>query len=43
MILVYKNKEAIQVERPQRFNDLDSARRNEIKDSLSAKGPDLKV
>jgi hypothetical protein len=37
MVLVYKNKEAIQVERPQRFIDLDAERRDQIADSSSVK------
>ncbi|KAF8229257.1 general substrate transporter [Tricholoma matsutake] len=40
MVFVFKNKEAIQVERPQRFNDLDIARRNQRTGSSSEKERD---
>lgn len=40
MVFVFKNKEAIQVERPERFNDLDSERRDQLKDASSSEGRD---
>jgi hypothetical protein len=43
LVFVFKNKEAIQVERPQRFNDLNSARRDQLEDTSPMEGRDEKL